>query len=88
MDIDIAYFLLALRIFARAAILSMLWRHVGCPHVRNSLVAADGDLKHGDEQKLEGLIQVIGNFWIFLNEWAGLLDAVVRRKKSSTVLKY
>ena len=56
MDIDIAYFLLALRIFARAAILSMLWRHVGCPHVRNSLVAADGDLKHGDEQKLEGLM--------------------------------
>ena len=56
MDIDIAYFLLALRIFPRAAILNKLWRNAGCPHVRNSLVAAVADLKHGNEQKLEGLI--------------------------------
>jgi len=56
MDIDIAYFLFALRIFPRAAILNKLWLQVCCPHVRNSLVAAVADLKHGDEQKLEGLI--------------------------------
>lgn len=56
MDIDIAYFLLALRIFPFAAILNKLWRHAGCPHVRNSLVADVVDLKHGDQQKLEGLI--------------------------------
>lgn len=46
MDTDIAYFLLALRIFPAQP----FWV------CYDAMLVADGDLKHGDEQKLEGLI--------------------------------
>ena len=46
-----------LNAFASLKCSKKCWHNVQKPtHVRNSLVAADGDLKHGDEQKLEGLI--------------------------------